>query len=270
MGAHIVLHQRGEQRLRDAEADRAGREIDVVGVLGARGIALRALVAAERLHPLAGLAAEQILDGVEDRARMRLHRDAVLWPQHVEIERGHDGGERRGRRLVAAHLEAVDVLAHVVRVVDHVAREPQHLALELAENAKLVAGDVRLFAHGCLHLLGPHPELTTGVADPLRMKVAPRHRRRTSLPRLRGRVGRGKLNLDPAQGLRSPRGRGPLPDPPPQAGEGEGSSIHRHRSKPPFRIRSVQGRVSKDGHTRCGLWPSFETPAFAGSSGRGR
>jgi hypothetical protein len=88
---------------------------------------------------------------------VRLDRDAVLWPQHVEIERGHDGGERGGRGLVAADLEAVDVLAHVVRVVDHVAREPQHLALELAENAKLVAGDVRLIAHGCLRQAhGPH------------------------------------------------------------------------------------------------------------------
>ena len=69
VGAHIVLHQRGEQRLRDAEADRAGGEIDVVGVLGARRIALRALVAAEVFELLARLLAEQILDGVEDRAR---------------------------------------------------------------------------------------------------------------------------------------------------------------------------------------------------------
>ena len=45
--AHIVLHQRRKQRLRDAEPHRAGREVDIVGVLGARGIALRALVAAE-------------------------------------------------------------------------------------------------------------------------------------------------------------------------------------------------------------------------------
>ena len=57
---------------------------------------------------------------------------------------------------MAAHFQAVDVLAHVVRVVDHVAREPQHLALELAENAKLVAGDVRLHAaHGCLNAAWP-------------------------------------------------------------------------------------------------------------------
>ena len=39
---HIVLHDRGEQRHGDAEADRAGREIDVVDVLGARRIGLRA------------------------------------------------------------------------------------------------------------------------------------------------------------------------------------------------------------------------------------
>ena len=78
VGADIVLHQGREQRLRDAEAHRAGGEVDVVDVLGARGIALRALVAAKVLELLPALAAEQILDGVIDRARMRLHRDAIL------------------------------------------------------------------------------------------------------------------------------------------------------------------------------------------------
>ena len=53
MRLDVVLHQRGEQRLRDAEPDRAGGEIDVVGVLGARGIGLRALEAAEILQLLA-------------------------------------------------------------------------------------------------------------------------------------------------------------------------------------------------------------------------
>ena len=37
---HIVLHQGGEERHGDAQPHRAGREIDVVGVLGARGIGL--------------------------------------------------------------------------------------------------------------------------------------------------------------------------------------------------------------------------------------
>ena len=35
VGAHVVLDQRREQRLRDAEADGAGGEVDVVDVLGA-------------------------------------------------------------------------------------------------------------------------------------------------------------------------------------------------------------------------------------------
>ena len=76
--ADVVLDEAGEERLRDAEADRAGREVDVVAVLGARGIGLRALEAAEILELVPRLVAEEILDGVEDRARMRLDGDPVL------------------------------------------------------------------------------------------------------------------------------------------------------------------------------------------------
>jgi hypothetical protein len=99
---------------------------------------LRALVAAEVLELVAALLAEQVLDRVIDRRRMRLDRDAVLRPQHAEIQRRHDGRKRGRRRLVAADLEAVGIVAQVVGVVDHPAGEPQHLALELAENAQLV------------------------------------------------------------------------------------------------------------------------------------
>ena len=51
---HIVLHDRGEERHGDAQPDRAGREVDVVDVLGARGIGLRAAQAAEMLELVAG------------------------------------------------------------------------------------------------------------------------------------------------------------------------------------------------------------------------
>ena len=64
---------------------------------------------------------------------VRLHRDAILRPQHVEIERGHDGGERGGRGLMAADLQAVVVLAQVIGVVDHPARQPEHLLLQRAQ-----------------------------------------------------------------------------------------------------------------------------------------
>ncbi len=128
MRLDVILHQRGEQGLRHAEADRAGGEIDVVGVLGARRIGLRALEAAEIFQLVAGLVAEQILDGVKHRAGMRLHRDAVFRPQHREIQRRHDGGERRRRGLMAADLQAVDIGPDVVGVMDGPGRQPQHLA----------------------------------------------------------------------------------------------------------------------------------------------
>ncbi len=130
MRLDVVLHQRGEQRLRDAEADRAGGEIDVVGILGARRIGLRALVAAEILQLLAGLVPEQVLDGVKHRARMRLHRDAVLRPQHREIQRRHDVGERGRGRLMAADLQPVGTGPDVVGVVDGPRRQPQHFTCQ--------------------------------------------------------------------------------------------------------------------------------------------
>ena len=133
----IVLRKAGEDGEGGAEADRAGRDIDVVLVLGPRGVGLRAAEAAEALELVAALAAEEILDGMEHRARMRLDRDPVLGAQHGEIERGHDGDERGGGGLVAADLEPILVRAEVVRVMDHPAREPEQLALELRERGEI-------------------------------------------------------------------------------------------------------------------------------------
>ena len=53
VGGEIILHEAGEERDRDAEADRAGREIDRDPVLGPARIALRAAEAAEILERLA-------------------------------------------------------------------------------------------------------------------------------------------------------------------------------------------------------------------------
>ncbi len=94
MRLHVILHDAGKQCLCHAEPDGAGGEVDVIGVLGARGIGLRPLEAAKILQILPALLAEQILDRVIDRARMRLHRDAILGPERRHVERRHDGGER--------------------------------------------------------------------------------------------------------------------------------------------------------------------------------
>ena len=139
--ADIILHQRGKQRLRHAQAHRTGREIDVVAVLGARRIGLRAFVAAEVFQLLAGLASQQILDRVIDRRGVRLDGYAIGRPQGVEVKRDHDRGDRGGRGLMAADFQSVGIVAQMVGVMDGPACEPQHLALELIENLQVCRRD---------------------------------------------------------------------------------------------------------------------------------
>ena len=136
LGVHVVLHQAGKAGLGDAEADRAGGEIDVGLVLGARGVGLGAAEGAEILQLVEALVAEQVLDGMEHRAGVRLDGHPVLGPQDMEIERGHQRDERGRGGLVPAHLQAVAAIDLVVGVVDHVARQPEHLALELAQHVE--------------------------------------------------------------------------------------------------------------------------------------
>ena len=135
-----VLRERGEQRHRGAEPDRARREIDAIGVLGARRVGLGAAEGAKTLQLVLGLPPEQVLDGMEHRARMRLDRDPVARPQNVEIERRDQARDGGAGRLMAADLDAVPVRPDVVGVVDRPAGEPQHLALEGGKAATLRVG----------------------------------------------------------------------------------------------------------------------------------
>jgi len=146
--ADIVLHQRGEERVADAQADRAGGEIDLRLVLGARGIGLRAAKCPEIGQCLAALAAKKILDRVKDRRRVRLDREPVLGPQRMKIERRQHRRRRGAARLVAADLEPVAVLAQMVGLVNGPGREPQHLALERAQERDPVGRGCRREAGG--------------------------------------------------------------------------------------------------------------------------
>src|SRR5437016_14673410 len=128
MRLDVVLDQRSEQRLGDTKAYRASREIDVIGILGARRIGLRTLEAAEIFQFFAALVPKQILDGVKHGARMRLYRNAVLRPQYREVQGRHDSGERGGRSLMAADLQSVGTGTDVVGVVNGPRRQPQHFA----------------------------------------------------------------------------------------------------------------------------------------------
>ena len=116
--------------MRGAQADRSGGNIDIVGILGPRGIGLRAAESAETFDLFPGLMPEKILDRMEDRRCMRFDRHPVLGTEHIEIERRHHRRHRRAGRLMTAHFEPVPGGTKMIGIVDHPARQPQHLALK--------------------------------------------------------------------------------------------------------------------------------------------
>jgi hypothetical protein len=159
--AHVVLHQAGEARHGHAEADGAGGEVHVVAVLGARGIGLGAAEGAEALQLVPGLLAQQILNGMEHGARVGLHGNPVLRPQHVEIKRRHQGDQGGAGGLVAADLQAVPAFPQVVGVVDDPGGEPEDLLLQRLEAGQTLRCNRAAF-HPTGHPTGRTPGRTPG------------------------------------------------------------------------------------------------------------
>jgi hypothetical protein len=129
VGPHIVLHQRGEAGQRHSEPDRAGGKVDFRAVLGAGGVGLGAAELPQAGHLFDGLAAEQVVDGVQHRPGMRFHGDPVLRAENFKIQRGHDRGDRGATGLVAADFQAVAVGAQMVGVMDHPGGQPEQFLL---------------------------------------------------------------------------------------------------------------------------------------------
>ena len=142
----VAMGERAPDRRGRAEADRAGRVVDGVGVLRAAGIGLQAAVLAQRGQVAAVEAAEQVVDRVQDRRGVRLDRHAVGRLQVREPERGHQAHHRRARGLVAADLHAGCVRAHAVRVVHDRRGEPQHAPLDAVERREVELG-LRGYGH---------------------------------------------------------------------------------------------------------------------------
>ena len=131
---HVVLHQGGKAGHRDAEPHGTCRKVDVVTVLRTRRIRLRAAKGPKPLELVARLLAEEVLDGMKDRAGVRLDGDAIPRPEHFEVERRHQRRDRGTRRLVASHLQPVARRAEVIRLVNHPDREPEHFVLDRSQD----------------------------------------------------------------------------------------------------------------------------------------
>ena len=133
----VAARDRGPDRRGGPDADGARGEVDRVRVLRPARVALQAAEGAQRLQVRPLEPAEHVVDRVQHRRGVRLHRHAVLRAQLREPERRHEAHHRRARRLVAAHLHAGAVLAHAVGVVHDRGREPEHAPLDGLERLEV-------------------------------------------------------------------------------------------------------------------------------------
>ena len=120
----VLIHERGEVGGDRPKSDRAGGEVHVVGVLGAAGIGLKAVVLSQHGQVGCVEVVKQVLNRVIDGRGVRLDRYAVARAHKVEVQRCHDGGDGRARSLVSTHLAAVQAVPNVVGMMHHVHREP--------------------------------------------------------------------------------------------------------------------------------------------------
>ena len=107
----VAVRERAPDRRGRADADRAGRVVDRVGVLGARRVGLQPAELAQRRQVARLEPAEQVVDRVQHRRRVRLDRHAVGRLEEREPQRGHQRHHRGARGLVAADLHARAVRA---------------------------------------------------------------------------------------------------------------------------------------------------------------
>ena len=80
---------------------------------------MRAAEATEVLQLVEALMPEKVLDGMENRARVRFHGDPVLRSQDAKIKGRHQRDQRGRRGLMPTDLEAVAAIHLMVGVMDH-------------------------------------------------------------------------------------------------------------------------------------------------------
>ena len=134
----VLRAERAEGRLHGAEPHRARGELDELRVLPPARIGLEAAELAQPGERLHRQAPPQVLEGVEGGRRVGLHRDEVVGPERLPVERGEKAHDRRRRGLVTADLGRVGARAARVGVVDHEGAEPQHLPLDALEDRQFV------------------------------------------------------------------------------------------------------------------------------------
>ena len=162
----VAVRERAPDRRGGAEAHGAGGVVDRVGVLRPARVGLQAAVGAQRGQVAAVEPAEQVVDRVQDRARVRLDADPVRRLERREPQRGHQRHHAGAGGLVAADLHAGAVRPHAVGVVDDAGRQPQHAALDAVQRLQIDLGGER-------HAAQVIPRRRSGCAGSRRAARAP-------------------------------------------------------------------------------------------------
>ena len=133
MGIDVPAHHSGEEGSRGSETHRAGGKVDEVGILRAGRVGLQSAELAQGGEVGAIKVAEKVLDGMEDRRRVRLDGHPVGPVKVVEPQRGHDAHHRCRRGLMPTHLDVAGLGSLVVGKVDHANRKPENPLLDATQ-----------------------------------------------------------------------------------------------------------------------------------------
>ena len=137
---HVAVRERAPDRRRRADPDRARRVVDGVGILGPRRVGLQPAELPQRGQVLPVEPPQQVVDGVQDGRRVRLHAHPVRRLEDREPQRGHQRHHRGARRLMAADLHPRGVRPDPVGVVHDRRRQPQHAPLHAVEDREVELG----------------------------------------------------------------------------------------------------------------------------------
>ena len=111
---NVTASQRRKKRGSCTQAHGPCGEINMVRVLGARGVGLQSTQFAKACEVRTIQLAQEVLDGVEHGRSVRLDGDAVSSIKVSKVQRGKCGYERGGGGLVPSDLDPITSVAIVV------------------------------------------------------------------------------------------------------------------------------------------------------------
>ena len=104
MRLQVILNERSETCHRYPQSHRTRRKVNVIDILCARWVGLRAPKRSKPSKVLFILFSKQILNGMKNRTTVGLNSDTIFWLQDCKVKGSHDGHHGCAGRLVTTYL----------------------------------------------------------------------------------------------------------------------------------------------------------------------